>query len=223
MRIAFGFCAGLLWGVVLTVMVVAHVPGVVPDRATAPAAPPLPRLPGPASPVTGAAAAASPGIVAVAAAPPATSVAAQPAVSASLLIPVMGVQPAQLVDTFEDARGHGRVHDAIDIVAPRGTPVLAARDGTVAKLFRSRPGGITVYEFDPARRYAYYYAHLERYAPGLAEGQVLSRGQVIGFVGSSGDASAVAPHLHFAIFLLGPDKRWWTGTAVDPYPVLRSP
>jgi murein DD-endopeptidase MepM/ murein hydrolase activator NlpD len=128
---------------------------------------------------------------------------------------------AQLHDTFADQRGGGaRSHEALDIMAPRGTPVLAAVDGTVEKLFESVPGGLTIYEFDRARNRAYYYAHLDRYADGLREGQALRRGDVIGYVGSTGNAAEDAPHLHFAIFVLGPEKHWWQGTAIDPYPLL---
>lgn len=139
----------------------------------------------------------------------------------ALLLPVRGVTPAQLHDTFAETRDAGsRPHEALDIMAPRGTPVLAAVDGTVEKLFESVPGGLTIYEFDRARERAYYYAHLDRYADGLVEGQSLRRGDVIGYVGSTGNAAEDAPHLHFAIFQLGPDKRWWQGTAIDPYPLL---
>jgi murein DD-endopeptidase MepM/ murein hydrolase activator NlpD len=138
-----------------------------------------------------------------------------------LLLPVQGVTPDQLSDTFDDARGTGRVHEALDILAPAGTPVLAVADGPVAKLFDSKAGGLTIYQFDPTGTYAYYYAHLQGYAPGLAEGQVLRRGQVIGYVGSTGNAEPNAPHLHFAIFELGPEKRWHEGTPINPYPLLR--
>ena len=138
----------------------------------------------------------------------------------ALLIPVEGIDANQLADTFGDARAAGKAHDAIDIMASRGTRVLAAADGKVVKLFTSVRGGLTVYEFDPTETFAYYYAHLDSYAPGLAEGQSLKRGDPVGFVGSSGDASAAAPHLHFAIFVLGPEKHWWQGTAINPYPIL---
>ena len=140
----------------------------------------------------------------------------------TLMIPVAGIPAGQLRDTFGDNRGNDgeRAHEALDIMAPRGTPVLAASDGKVEKLFTSVPGGLTIYQFDPTRTWAYYYAHLDRYAPGLAEGRQLERGDVIGYVGSSGNASEDAPHLHFAIFVLGPEKRWWQGTAIDPYPLL---
>ncbi|HET7126599.1 MAG TPA: M23 family metallopeptidase [Lysobacter sp.] len=137
-----------------------------------------------------------------------------------LLLPVANVRAEQLVDTYADARSEGRVHDAIDIMAPRGTPVLAASDGTVAKLFTSKLGGLTIYEFDPTSTWVYYYAHLDRYADGLAEKQSLRRGEVIGYVGSSGNASPDAPHLHFEVSRLGPEKRWWQATPVDPYPLL---
>lgn len=138
-----------------------------------------------------------------------------------LLLPVQGVSPGQLHDTFSDARSEGRRHDAIDIMAAAGTPVLAVADGHVEKLFDSERGGLTIYQFEPSGRLAYYYAHLQRYADGLAEGQPVRRGQVIGYVGATGNASPEAPHLHFAIFVLGPERRWWEGTAVNPYPVLR--
>lgn len=151
--------------------------------------------------------------------PAPTAAPVQPA--GGLLIPVQGVAAAQLSDTFNDQRGGGaRSHEALDIMAARGTQVLAAIDGPVAKLFTSDQGGLTIYQFDPASTHAYYYAHLDAYAPGLAEGQQLRRGQVIGTVGSTGNASPEAPHLHFAIFALGPEKRWWEGTPVNPYPLL---
>ena len=106
-------------------------------------------------------------------------------------------------------------------MAPRGTPVVAVDDGKVVKLFNSKPGGLTVYQFDPDEKLAYYYAHLDRYAPGLAEGTVVKRGDVIGYVGSTGNANPDAPHLHFAVFVLGPEKRWWQGTPINPYPLLK--
>ncbi len=137
-----------------------------------------------------------------------------------LLIPVQGIAAAQLLDTFSDARSGGRVHDAIDIMAPAGTPVLAVADGTVEKLFDSKLGGLTLYQFTADRSTAYYYAHLQGYAPGIAEGRTLRRGEVIGYVGSTGNATPEAPHLHFAVFQLGPEQRWWEGTAVNPYPLL---
>jgi len=150
---------------------------------------------------------------------PAVTAAPTP-LSSGLVLPVAGVTPSQLVDTYTQARGEGRVHDAIDIMAPAGTPVLAAVDGPVAKLFTSERGGITVYQFDDAGRRVYYYAHLQGYAAGLAEGQRLRQGQVIGYVGSSGNASPEAPHLHFTVGDLGPDKQWSKSTPVNPYPLL---
>lgn len=138
-----------------------------------------------------------------------------------LTLPVQGVMPAQLSDTYTQARAAGAPHEAIDIMSPRGTPVLAVEDGKVAKLFLSKPGGITIYQFDPASQYAYYYAHLDRYAEGLSEGASLRKGQVIGYVGSTGNASPDAPHLHFAIFKLGPERQWWRGAPLNPYLVWR--
>ena len=134
-----------------------------------------------------------------------------------LTIPVLGIKPKDLRPQFFDARvQHG--HEAIDIMALRGQPVLAVEDGRIAKLFLSVPGGLTVYQFDPTETYAYYYAHLDRYADGLAEGRNVTRGEIIGYVGSTGNA--VQPHLHFAIFRLGPEKRWWKGEALDPFPAF---
>ena len=137
-----------------------------------------------------------------------------------LIIPVEGIQPGDLVRSFGDARG-GRKHEALDILAPRNTPVKAIEDGTVARLFFSKAGGITVYQFDPTDQYCYYYAHLERYADGLKEGDRVRKGQTIGYVGVSGNAPKDTPHLHFAIFKLTEAKRWWEGTPIDPYDVLR--
>ncbi len=138
-----------------------------------------------------------------------------------LTIPVQGIKPEQLVRTFTDARGSSRKHEAIDILAPTGTPVLAIEDGRIARLFNSKAGGITVYQFDPTERFCYYYAHLDRYADGIRENDTVRRGQVIGYVGISGNAPKDTPHLHFAIFRLTEAKRWWEGTPVDPYDVLR--
>lgn len=139
----------------------------------------------------------------------------------SLTLPVSGVSAAQLSDTFAQSRAAGTPHEAIDIMAPRGTPVLAVEDGRVAKLFLSKPGGITLYQFDPAGEFAYYYAHLDRYAEGITEGASVRKGQLIGYVGSTGNASPEAPHLHFAIFRLGPERQWWRGTPLNPFLVWR--
>ena len=141
--------------------------------------------------------------------------------SMPLLIPVVGIKASQLTDTYTDARSNGRIHDGIDIMAPSGTKVLAADDGTVVKLFYSNQGGLTVYEIDPTERFIYYYAHLDSYAPGLVEGKQLRRGDPIGLVGSSGNASKATPHLHFEVSVLGPEKLWWKSTAINPYPLLR--
>jgi peptidoglycan LD-endopeptidase LytH len=139
----------------------------------------------------------------------------------SILVPVAGVKPEQLRDTFLQARGGGRRHGALDILAPHGTPVVAAVDGTIRKLFHSKAGGVTIYQFDLAEERVYYYAHLERYADGLHEGQRVKQGDVIGYVGVTGNAPPGTPHLHFAIEILTAEKRWWKGTAVNPYPLLR--
>jgi murein DD-endopeptidase MepM/ murein hydrolase activator NlpD len=139
----------------------------------------------------------------------------------NLLVPVQGVPRAALQDTFDNARGQGRVHNAIDIMAPRNTPVLATEDGRIAKVFTSNLGGLTIYQYDPTETYCYYYAHLDHYSPDLREGAHVTRGQVIGYVGSTGDASPDGPHLHFEITRLNADKKWWQGESVNPYPILR--
>ena len=138
-----------------------------------------------------------------------------------LAIPVAGVKPEQLVDTYTAARAGGRVHDATDIMAARGTEVVAAAPGTVEKLFFSHGGGgITAYVRSPDGQWQYYYAHLESYWPGLHEGQQVKQGDPIGRVGSTGDASPGAPHLHFAVNRMAPGQRWWQGSPVNPYPLL---
>lgn len=152
---------------------------------------------------------------------PAAGVAADlPAGALGLLIPVQGVKAASLVDSYEQSRGQGRRHDAIDIMAPRGAPVVAVADGVVMKLFNSVRGGITLYHLAPDRRTIYYYAHLDRYAPGVAEGQVLRRGQVLGYVGNTGDAGPGNYHLHFEVSTTADPKRYWGGAPQNPYPLL---
>lgn len=140
----------------------------------------------------------------------------------TLSTPVEGIAAGQIRDTFDQPRGNERHHEALDIMAPKGTKVVAAADGVVAKLFISKPGGITLYQFDPSEKYAYYYAHLDRYADGVKEGAMLKRGDPIGYVGTTGNADPKAPHLHFAVFELTPEKLWWKGTPVNPYPLLGS-
>jgi len=138
-----------------------------------------------------------------------------------LLIPVQGVEAASLVDTYEDARGEGRRHDAIDIMAPRGTPVLAASDGVVMKLFQSDLGGTTLYQLAPDRRTIFYYAHLDGYAAGIAEGQALRRGEVIGYVGDTGVPEPGNYHLHFEVSTTLDPTQYWGGVPQNPYPLLR--
>ena len=141
----------------------------------------------------------------------------------SLMLPVRGLETDDLVSSFSDARGSSRRHEAIDILAPRGTDVLAVEDGKVAKLFTSDAGGLTLYQFDPSETFVYYYAHLDSYAPGVKEGLMVRKGDVVGAVGTTGNAPKNTPHLHFAIAKLDPDKRWWGGTALDPFLVWRDP
>ena len=142
--------------------------------------------------------------------------------ASELIIPVLNVRPAELSDTFTDSRGGGeRLHEAIDIMAPTGTSVVAAAPGTVEKLFQSDAGGLTIYVRSADGRTIHYYAHLDEYAKGLQEKQKVRRGQRIGTVGSSGNASPDAPHLHFAILQTTPDSEWWEpANAVNPYPLL---
>ena len=140
-----------------------------------------------------------------------------------LRVPIDGVDPDTFRGGFNERRSGdgGHPHEAVDMVAPRSTPVHAAEEGTIAKLFDSRAGGHAIYQFDPGGRFAYYYAHLDRYADGLHDGQRVSAGDVIGYVGTSGNAPSGTPHLHFAVFELGPEKRWWQGQPLDPYLVFR--
>ena len=143
------------------------------------------------------------------------------ALPGKLMVPVQGVKASALTDTFDQPRGNQRHHEALDIMAPKGTPVVAAADGKVVKLFTSKPGGLTVYQFDPSEKFAYYYAHLDRYADGLQEGMVLKRGDVLGYVGVTGNSDPNAPHLHFAVVELTPEKQWWKGTPLNPFPLLK--
>jgi murein DD-endopeptidase MepM/ murein hydrolase activator NlpD len=135
-----------------------------------------------------------------------------------LAVPVLGVYPDQIPDSYNAGRSGGRTHNAVDILAPRGTPVLSADDGQVARLSRNALGGITVYAFDPGRRFVYYYAHLDRYRAGLAEGMRLAKGEVIGYVGTTGNAPPGTPHLHFQVMRVGEGRQWWAGSPLDPRP-----
>jgi len=135
-----------------------------------------------------------------------------------LAVPVLGVYPDQLRDSFDEPRSGARVHRAIDIFAPRGTPVLAADDGRVVRVSRNALGGLTVYAVDDSDRFVYYYAHLDRYRPGLAPGMRLAKGDVIGYVGTTGNAPPNAPHLHFQVMRAGAARRWWDGVPLDPRP-----
>ncbi|CUI03810.1 M23 family metallopeptidase [Massilia sp. P8910] len=158
---------------------------------------------------------------------PATSDVATPTASPAatpttgkLMIPVDGIKLASLRDNFDQPRGTERHHEALDIMAPKGTKVVAAADGKLVKLFNSKPGGLTVYQFDPSEKYAYYYAHLDRYAEGVKEGMDLKRGDLIGYVGVTGNSDPNAPHLHFAVVELTAEKKWWKGTPINPFPLM---
>jgi len=219
MKVIATLIAGIALGAVLVIYLLSRVPPTPPlapavPATDAPAATTAPGIPLPQS--------ALPEVATPAAVSPAVAVVADVAPPAGqLLVPVQGVAIDQLSDTFAQPRGNERRHEALDILAARGTPVVAAADGKLVKLFTSKPGGLTLYQFDPTEKYAYYYAHLDRYATGLEEGRELKRGDVIGYVGSTGNADADAPHLHFAVFELGAEKKWWEGTAVNPYPLLK--
>ena len=141
----------------------------------------------------------------------------------NLRLPLDEVRVDSLQGDFDERRSKpgAHQHEAADMLAARNTPIHAVDDGTVVRLFLSKAGGQTIYQFDPTSRFCYYYAHLERYASGLAEGQAVKRGDVIGYVGTSGNAPPGTPHLHFAVFVLGPEKNWWQGAAVDPYLVFK--
>lgn len=200
------------------VMVVASSPTVV---APVPLPPPVP-ISAPAEPKASA-------IDAPASRPPTAPSLAPTAVTASdvvvslesqLLIPVAGVDANALKDTFNEARGAELHHEAIDIPAHKGTAVLAVADGTIVKLFNSKAGGLTVYQFDASENYSFYYAHLDRYAANVKEGLSLKRGDLIGYVGTSGNADPETPHLHFAMFALEPEKQWWKDNPINPYPLL---
>lgn len=208
MRSLLWFVLGVLVGANLVYFVMhrdggARVPvpgGVSPDRVELPlpvGAAPQPVLPPPAVRIAGA------GV--------------QAAAAGTLLVPVQGITPRDLQDTFTDTRSEGRSHDAIDIMAPAGTPVLAVDDGRIEKLFSSKQGGLTIYQFNPDSTLAYYYAHLQGYAGGIAEKQEVRRGDVLGYVGVTGNSAPDAPHLHFAIFQLGPEKKWFKGVPINPY------
>jgi peptidoglycan LD-endopeptidase LytH len=143
--------------------------------------------------------------------------------SRALMVPVVGVRPDQVSDTFREPRAGGRVHRALDILAPRGTPVVSADAGRVLRLRRNAAGGITIYAVDAGDRFVYYYAHLDRYAARLTEGKEVAKGEVIGYVGTTGNAPRNVPHLHFQIMKRPNAARWWDGEPVDPKPFLTLP
>jgi murein DD-endopeptidase MepM/ murein hydrolase activator NlpD len=185
-----------------------------PVRAAARSAPPaIPPPPAPAADT----------VVAAPVQPAVAPMVTQPAeVPGRLLVPVQGVRPEQLIDTYTAARSAGRSHDAIDIMAPRGTPVLAAAGGVVLKRFQSVRGGTALYELAPDQRTIYYYAHLDRYADGMVEGRTLRQGDVVGYVGDTGNAGPGNYHLHFEISTTTDPRKYWAGTPLNPYPQLRA-
>ncbi|MGE0743034.1 MAG: M23 family metallopeptidase [Hyphomonadaceae bacterium] len=150
---------------------------------------------------------------------PQPAVLTTPSPPVGLIVPVAGVGVLQLADTWGASRSEGRTHEGIDIMAPAGTRVLAAANGRIVKFFDSERGGITIYQFDSADRFVFYYAHLQARAPGLSEGAVVRQGDLLGFVGMTDNAPV--PHLHFEIQRLTDERRWWVAEAVNPYPYLR--
>ena len=149
--------------------------------------------------------------------------AASPAIGTlpALIVPVAGIRAEQLHDTFNEARSEGRVHEAIDIIAPQGTKVLAATDGKIVKLFTSEKGGITIYQLSPQQTLVFYYAHLQWYADGLAEQQEVRQGDLLGYVGDTGNAQPGNYHLHFAIWQITNPKDFWNGANLNPYDILK--
>lgn len=139
-----------------------------------------------------------------------------------LVIPVAGIRPNQLQDTFTDARSEGRVHDAIDIIAPKNAAVLAAVDGTIVRLFESAKGGVTLYQLGPDQKFVFYYAHLDHYADGIAAGKPVKQGETIAYVGDTGNAAPGNYHLHFAIWRIADPKKFWNGENLNPFPLLRN-
>lgn len=192
-----------------TISVNSATPSPIPSRPRAPVITQSPEVPPPAETPEG-----SPG--SSNAAPLADSFIG----TLKLIIPVVGVKPEQLIDTFADARSEGRVHDAIDIPAPAGTAVVAVADGEIIKLFQSERGGTTIYQLSSDRRLVFYYAHLQGYADGLAAGMFVKQGDVIGYVGDTGNAGAGNFHLHFSISAVADPKRYWEGSNINPYPLL---
>lgn len=138
-----------------------------------------------------------------------------------LVIPVVGIKPEELRDTFKDARSEGRVHDAIDIMAKKGTPVIAAADGEIARFFDSERGGITIYQYSSDKKMIYYYAHLDKRAENLREKEFVKQGTIIGYVGDTGNAGVGNDHLHFAIWIIEDPQRYWDGVNINPYPLLK--
>lgn len=194
MRYAFAFFVGAITGAITLLLVLQSRGRLMPvEQQTVEAAPVVPGRGGEAMPLT----------------------------PETVAIPVVGVDKKDLRSDYGDRRSGGRSHSAIDIRAERGTPVVAAVDGTIRKLYRSKAGGVTIYQYDARQQWVYYYAHLDRYAEGLKEGAVVKRGELIGYVGDTGNAVAAGPHLHFSIERLPPTLEYWKGSPVDPYPILR--
>lgn len=139
----------------------------------------------------------------------------------SLAVPVAGVAATDLIDSFDDKRGSDRRHNALDIMAARNTPAVAATSGTILKFHSSVAGGLSIYMMDATAKFIMMYGHLDSYRPGLKEGAAVKRGEIIGFVGTTGNASPTAPHLHFQIMRSDNPKEWWKGTPINPFLIYR--
>ena len=140
--------------------------------------------------------------------------------TANLLLPVAGVTPDELTDTYNAPRGGGRSHEAIDIMAPADAPVVAAISGTIIRRYWSESGGRSLYQYGPDSARVYYYAHLNRYKPDVREGTSVARGDTLAFVGDSGNAPDGAHHLHFGIWMETKVGYFWDGRTINPYPAL---
>jgi murein DD-endopeptidase MepM/ murein hydrolase activator NlpD len=140
--------------------------------------------------------------------------------SRQILVPVAGADMTRVEDSFNDPRDGERVHRAIDILAPRGTPIISADDGRIVRMTTSTLGGISMYTVDPDQRIVYYYAHMDHYNDAMTPGKTISRGDTLGFVGTTGNAPKNTPHLHFQVMRWPADGKYWNGEPINPFDLL---
>lgn len=140
--------------------------------------------------------------------------------SRQIIVPVAGADMTRVEDSFNEPRDGDRVHRAIDILAPRGTPIVSADDGRIVRMTTSTLGGISMYTVDPETRIVYYYAHMDRYNDAMAPGKTISKGDTLGFVGTTGNAPKNTPHLHFQVMRWPADGKYWNGDPIDPFSLL---